>query len=412
MSALATPLNKGDFIIAKTPDERQPKAVEQAIDQIPTSQAPAPRKTDQSVESPIPASVVPKAADSKSTPEPSGEATPTPSTPPNSTTKPVDNNHTSNETAPANSTSEPTTHHHTPRKSTPSNTTVNSTSEPTTHHHTPQKSTPSNTTNSASEPSTYHHQSIPPKNGSDNANTESSPSLNSKTPTYKQINFVDIALGVLAPGDFQSQGRYFHFYQFEGRENQLVQIRLTGSYDQRRSNNLSLDPLMFLLDPDKRVLVRRSSAGTANGVRDAFIFVRLPVKGTYTIAVTSRSPRQKGRYSLALRNDRASYTIDESSELSQRSRTLRKNSNPYNVAKFKGRKDQLISIRVDSIFEEFSPYIVLLDSHGKIVASDNDKDGRYSALIDRARLPEDGTYYVVVISAIPQERGNYRLTIF
>ena len=30
----------------------------------------------------------------------------------------------------------------------------------------------------------------------------------------KNIN-LDIALGVLAPGDFQSQGRYFHFYQFE-----------------------------------------------------------------------------------------------------------------------------------------------------------------------------------------------------
>ncbi|BAY44480.1 peptidase-like protein [Scytonema sp. HK-05] len=241
-----------------------------------------------------------------------------------------------------------------------------------------------------------------------------SPLATSITPTFKEINFVDIAFGVLAPGDYQSQGRYFHFYQFEGRENQLIQIRLTGSADQRRSNNLSLDPYLLLLDPNNQVLLKRGTGGGVDnrGVKDAFIFVRLPAKGTYKIAVTSQNPGQKGRYSIALRNDRASYSLDKSSELTSEGLTLKQNRSPYNVSKFQGKKNQLVSIRVDSIFEQFSPYIVLLNSKGQIVASDSDKDGKYSALIDRARLPEDDTYYIVVISANAQERGTYRLTLF
>ena len=237
--------------------------------------------------------------------------------------------------------------------------------------------------------------------------------LASKTPTYRQINFVDFALGVLAPSDFKSQGRYFHFYQFEGRENQRIQIRLIGSADQRRSNNLSLNPYMFLLDPNKKVLLTKGSTATTNlGSKEQFIFARLPVKGTYTIAVTSRKPASIGRYNLAIRNDNSSYTLDESNEISPNSQILRKNGSPYDVSAFKGKKNQLVSIRADSIFEEFSPYVVLLNSQGKIISSDNNKHGGYTGLIDRVKLPDDGTYYVVVISAIPRERGTYRLTIF
>ena len=237
--------------------------------------------------------------------------------------------------------------------------------------------------------------------------------LASKTPTYRQINFVDFALGVLAPSDFKSQGRYFHFYQFEGRENQRIQIRLIGSADQRRSNNLSLNPYMFLLDPNQKVLLTKGSTATTNlGSKEQFIFARLPVKGTYTIAVTSRKPASIGRYNLAIRNDNSSYTLDESNEISPNSQILRKNGSPYDVSAFKGKKNQLVSIRADSIFEEFSPYVVLLNSQGKIISSDNNKHGGYTGLIDRVKLPDDGTYYVVVISAIPRERGTYRLTIF
>ncbi|WP_292763537.1 pre-peptidase C-terminal domain-containing protein [Nostoc sp. NOS(2021)] len=221
-------------------------------------------------------------------------------------------------------------------------------------------------------------------------------------------------MGILSKRDFRDQGRYFHFYQFEGRENQLVQIRLIGSNDTRRSNNLSLKPLLFLHDPDNNIIVKKGALDKSSGGDDAFIFARLPKNGTYKIAVTSRDPGEIGRYSLALRNDRASYTLDESGQLSAKSSTLKQNGGAYNVSNFQGRKNQLVSIRVDSVDEEFSPYVALLNSQGRTIAiyKDKDKDGVYSALIDRARLPEDDTYYIVVTSKNPQELGKYRLTIF
>jgi Bacterial pre-peptidase C-terminal domain len=379
ISALASLQPGGNFIIAKSPDERQPEAVQQGIEQIPTAQPSVSPKPNPPIDSPIP----PATPGTTSPTPPTGTSTPQPvntqPTPPAGTSTPT--NRVNTEPTPPPRTS-------TPRPSTP---------------------TYSNPTQEPSQPR------VPSRGGgrkpTTNQGIESSPVSPSRPLNYKQLNFVDIAFGVLAPGDFKSQGRYFHFYQFQGRANQLIQIRLGGSVDQRRSNNLSLDPFMFVLDPNNNVLLKRGSGGASSEVKDAFVFVRLPANGTYTIAVTSQNKSAKGRYSLALRNDRASYNLDSEREFTPQS-LRRQDGSLYDISKFQGKKDQLVSIRVDSIYEEFSPYIVLLDSQGKIVAADNAKDGNYSALIDRARLPKDETYYVVVISGNSLQRGKYRLTVF
>ena len=340
------------FLIAKTPDER-PEAVEQGIQEIPAVTPPE-------------------------TPETPQQSSPTPS------------ESTPNNTAPPTQTPTTTSPTQTP-------TTTPPTQPPTT-------TSPTQTPPPSGEPGSFPTE-IP------NQAPIISPISPSREINYRQLNYVDIALGVLAPSDYEFEGRHFHFYQFEGRENQLIQIRLLGSADQRRSSNLSMQPLMYLLDTEGRVILRRGGRATG-GSKDAFEFVRLPKEGTYTIGVTTRNPGDTGRYSLALRNDRASYTLDEEDTLSASSPILKRNGTPYNVSKFQGQKGQLISIRVDSTFEEFSPYVVLLNSKGEIVASNNDRDGKFSALIDRAKLPEDDTYYVVVTSVAPRQIGAYRLTIF
>ncbi|PLZ30127.1 PPC domain-containing protein [Fischerella thermalis] len=370
INALEIPKQSREFKIAKTPDEREPEAVKQAIEQIPVTQPSPPAQTNPPVESPIPPTPASSPTPASTpTPQPSDTGSPTPTPTPASTPTPQP------------------TYRPSPGSTQPA----------------PQpNSRPANSSRSRTPKPTNN------QGTTNNRTSGGSPVSGSKIPNARPINFVDIQLGVLAPGDFKSQGRYFHFYQFEGRENQLIQIRLVGSADQRHSSNLNLNPFMILLDPNNNVLAKRSS-GEA---KDAFLFVRLPQRGVYTIAVTSRNPGEIGRYSLALRNDRASYTLDESEQLTANGSNLRKNGSPYNVSSFEGKRDQLVSIRVDSVLEEFSPYIVLLNSKGQVIAADNDKDGRYTALIDRAKLPEDGTYYVVVISSVPQRTGTYRLTVF
>ncbi|MBW4563712.1 MAG: pre-peptidase C-terminal domain-containing protein [Mojavia pulchra JT2-VF2] len=453
ISALEIPVNFGKYRIAKTPDERQPEAVQQGIEQIPAAEPLVAPQRSQPIDSPIPPTVSPTTQpDPTPTPQPSQPAnttptptpqpsqpvntaptpTPQPSQPVNTAPTPTPQPSQPVNTAPTPTPqpSRPRNTNPTPRPSQPVNTAPTPTPQPSRPRNTnpvpnparggsiPRPSRPINT-NPTPQPANDGYVSprqrvrqinTKPRTIS-NPSVEKLPGYPSETLNYKEINFVDVAFGILDKKDFKSQGRYFHFYQFEGRENQLIQIRLGGSTDSRRSNNLSLSPFMFLLDPNNNVLVKRGGSG-ASAIKDAFIFVRLPVKGKYTIAVTSRNPGDTGRYSLALRNDRASYNLDESAQLSGQSLTLKKNKSPYDVSKFEGKKDQLVSIRVDSLFEEFSPYLVLLNSQGQIIATDNAKDGKYSALIDRAKLPGDGTYYVVVVSASPQERGRYRLTVY
>ncbi|MEH2200551.1 peptidase [Nostoc sp.] len=372
ISALAKPQNPQELIIAKSPDERQPEAVEKGIEQLPASQASISPRKKTSVESPI------QANRTSSTTENSQQTSSASDDDPSRPSRRRASNSNSNR---SNSNA--------------------------------SRSSGDRVSNSNSNRSNSGSGRVR-KSGSNIATSGSSPVYSPVTPTYKKINFVDVALGILSRNDFKSEGRYFHFYEFEGRENQLVQIRLIGSNDTRRTNNLSLNPLLFLHDPNNNVIVKKGTLQKSGDGDDAFIFARLPMNGTYKIAVTSRDPGEIGRYSLALRNDRASYTLDESGQLSAKSSILKQNGGAYNVSNFQGKKNQLISIRVDSVDEEFSPYVALLNSQGKTIAIDRDKDknGVYSALIDRARLPEDDTYYIVVTSKNPQENGKYRLTIF
>ncbi len=374
ISALGRPENSQNFLIAKSPDERQPEAVKKGIEQIPVSNATTSPKRKQSVESPIQQQTRRISSNTGNSQRSSSAA-----------------NNSSGSRSSAQRTA---------------NSSGNRASNSSGSRSSGRRTANSNANRSAG--------SARVRKPSSNVAANTQNLQTSQIPAYKEINFVDVALGILDRNDFQSQGRYFHFYEFEGRENQLVQIRLIGSNDNRKTNNLSLKPLLFLHDPDNNIIVRKGTLDKSSSGDDAFIFARLPVNGTYKIAVTSQDSGEIGRYSLALRNDRASYTLDESGQLTAKSSTLKQNGGAYNVSNFQGRKNQLISIRVDSVDEEFSPYVTLLNSKGQAIAIDQNKDkgGMYTALIDRAKLPEDDTYYIVVTSKNPQEQGKYRLTIF
>ncbi|WP_237265929.1 PPC domain-containing protein [Tolypothrix bouteillei] len=458
VEAFRTAQQTKPYTIAKLPDEREQEAVGKLVEQVDTPQIPAnPTTPKQTIESPLPPkplqSITPSASEASSAPKPQAQVETTPST--STATAPAPKPQAQVETTPSTNTAtapapkpKPQTANTAtapapkPKPQTantatapapkPKPQTANTATAPAPRPK-PQVETISNTrTATAPAQNTIPQQggrtpsantpNIPTPNpqlrvertaavGSKQPNrqsTENSPINLSNGIAFKEINFVDFALGILAPGDYQYKGRHYHFYQFDGQENQYIQIRLTGSADNRRTNNLALEPFVLLLDPDNNVLVSR---GTTQKNKDAYIFARLPVAGRYTIAVTSRDAKDVGRYSLALRNDTSGYLLDEAAKLDE-SLTLKKNRNSYDVSKFQGKRDQRVSIRVESVYEEFVPYVVLMNSKGQVVASDLDKDRKYSALIDRAKLPEDGTYYVVVISAVPQENGRYRLTMW
>jgi hypothetical protein len=166
---------------------------------------------------------------------------------------------------------------------------------------------------------------------------------------------------------------------------------------------------MFLLDQNNRVVASKGGTKT-NG--ELLTFVQLPSNSTYKIVVTSEKPGDIGRYSLALKQDRVDYILDRSGELTNQSPTLKQDGSPFNMFEVQGQQNQVVTIRAESVTEDFSPYICLLNSQGQVIAWSNGKNTNSSALIDPTKLPKNDTYYVIVNSLDPKGRGKYRLTVY
>lgn len=233
------------------------------------------------------------------------------------------------------------------------------------------------------------------------------PQPESRKPTIKPIDFVDPQFGVLAKGDLVADGRYYHTYYFEGKKDQPVTIRLVGS----NHRQLGLTPALFVYAPNSQEIIARRYAGDKTG-RNAFVYLRLPEDGKYRIIVTSVKPNTIGRYSLMLRDDRATYLLDKVADLTDRSPKLKQDNSPYELLEFQGRRDQFVNIRVDSIRAEFFPTVFLLNSKGEIVSTSSDKNYLFRTLIERMQLPADDKYYIMVNSSTSDRRGRFRVSVY
>ncbi len=216
-----------------------------------------------------------------------------------------------------------------------------------------------------------------------------------------------MAFGVLAKGDPTADNRYYHTYYFEGKKDQPIVIRLVGSRDPR----LNLNPVLFLYGPNGREPLARRFGGE-NTEKSAFLFIRLPQDGTYSLVVTSREPRKEGRYSLALRDDRATYVLDKTSDLTDQSPKLKQDGSSFQAYEFQGKRGQYVNVRADSLRAEFSPSVFLINSKREVIATSTDVNYVYQALIERAQLPADDTYYIVVNSSNPTGRGKFRVSVY
>lgn len=228
-----------------------------------------------------------------------------------------------------------------------------------------------------------------------------------KRPTIKPIDFVNAQFGVLGQGDLVADSRYYHTYYFEGKKNQPVTIRLVGSNDGR----LGLTPALFVYAPNSQEIIARRYAGDKTG-RNAFVYLRLPEDGKYRIVVTSVKPNTSGRYSLMLRDDRATYLLDKMADLTDRSPKLKKDNSPYEQFEFQGRRDQFVNIRVDSIRAEFFPTVFLLNSKGDVISTSSDMNYLFRTQIERTQLPTDDKYYIVVNSSTSDRRGRFRVSVY
>ncbi len=223
----------------------------------------------------------------------------------------------------------------------------------------------------------------------------------------KPIDFVNPEFGILAQNDLVDNNRYYHVYHFQGKKNQPVNIRLVGSKDSR----LGLKPTLYVYAPkSKEILAKRF--GDDNAGRNAFVYLRLPEDGTYQIVVTSIAPKATGRYSLMLRDDRATYLFDKVANLTAQSPKLKRDNSSFELFEFQGKQDQFVNIRVDSLRAEFSPSVSLLNSKGTVISTSTDVNHLYRTLIERTQLPADDKYYIMVNSATSDRRGRFRVSVY
>jgi hypothetical protein len=116
-------------------------------------------------------------------------------------------------------------------------------------------------------------------------------------PSVQPIQYGSVIPGVLAPGGFQFQGRFFDAYRFRGLRGDYIRVNLVGSADSRSMNSLKLKPAFVLLDANNNVIGEGKQSSEAINIR---LQTKLSATGIYTIVVTSRQPGDIGRYSLAL----------------------------------------------------------------------------------------------------------------
>ncbi len=117
-----------------------------------------------------------------------------------------------------------------------------------------------------------------------------------------QVKTTPIKLGTVLPGildsrDAKLNGYYLEAYKFSGQAGTPVQIQVKGSKDYRKVNNLSLTPYILLYGPGNRLITRTNATP---GTVDAFIRMKLPETGEYTVVFTGTQPQKAGRYWLAV----------------------------------------------------------------------------------------------------------------
>jgi hypothetical protein len=215
------------------------------------------------------------------------------------------------------------------------------------------------------------------------------------------IRYGEVVHCVLGDNSFRSNGRPMHIYQFQGKVNQPIVAKLIGG----KPGDWQLSPYLVLLGPDREIVAADDNTSRQ---RVAQVNVKLPENGIYTILASNGDPKQTGRYSVVVERDPNLYSVDRLEELDNRSSRLSQDNSAYNISEFQGEQDRLVTIRASSY--NFFPVVFLLDSDDRILASNENPIGDRNATIEY-RLPQSGTYKVLVNSLRPTDRGTYRLTI-
>ena len=227
--------------------------------------------------------------------------------------------------------------------------------------------------------------------------------------SFPKTAFGETIHGILDDQDLLYQGRLFDTYTFEGIEGQEIFFNLSSS---------EFDAFLWLLNGEGEVIAIDDDTSDMMGALISGF--SLPYTGTYFIAVGSHDAGETGAYTLSLNEAPwVNYSGDPeeifigkqvSGRLTNSSSQFR-TGQFFNVYRFEASPGQAISIEMQS--EQFNSYLWLLDSNGRVITVNDDKNGQSTAGSSEIVFfpPISGSYFIGASSSEPMEMGKYELTL-
>ena len=187
--------------------------------------------------------------------------------------------------------------------------------------------------------------------------------------------------------------RYADFYQFTGRKDEVITLRL------ERGAGSGLDPLVVLSDSLLEELAADDDgAGLQNSLISQYV---LPEDGTYYVTVT-RYQRDAGTtagsYQLTLTREGDAFAgaLPAVPRLGYGNATIGRITDeaPEALFAFIGSAGDTITASMLRSDGNLDPLLTLLDQDQNELAQDDDSAGSQNARIDRFTLPYTGIYYL------------------
>lgn len=187
--------------------------------------------------------------------------------------------------------------------------------------------------------------------------------------------------------------RYANFYQFDGRKDEIVTIRM------ERAPGSGLDPLVVLSDSLLAELAADDdSAGQQNGLINQFVLPRDSVYYVIATRYQREAGTSTGAYRLSLTRDGSAFegVLPAVPRLDYGNATIGRISDetPDVLFAFIGSAGDVITASMLRSDGDLDPLLRLLDADQRELVSNDDGGGGQNARIDRFTLPHTGVYYL------------------
>lgn len=219
--------------------------------------------------------------------------------------------------------------------------------------------------------------------------------------------------GIPAQGEI-TENRNAQFYQFEGRKDDVITIRMSRTSGE-------LDTFLALLDPSRREIASDDDGGGGqNSLINQYV---LPVDGAYTVVATRFERAQGttiGPYQLQLEvSGNAFQNIPEDVPRIEVGTSIQgtiTDSESQVIYAFVARQGDVLTITMDRASGNLDARMVVLAADQRPLSSDDDSGEGQNARIETFTAPTTGIYYLVATryggtQGDPNTTGDYTLRL-